>query len=151
MVQKIYMPKKERIWGHFVRFGMVLWHLESRPQVRLTINGGQFVPLEMILWHSKAISAAVDQALKPILNTSRQVKNALHLGFILKCNWELNWGQNCKPFEFFAKFNYNLKIILRFRSDKPVLGGNDPKIKCSKSINAIKAPKFTQVPPIAAT
>ena len=46
---------------------MVLWHLESRPQVRLTINGGQFVPFEMILWHSKVNSAAVDQALKPVL------------------------------------------------------------------------------------
>ena len=46
---------------------MVLWHLESRPQVRLIISGGQFVPLEMILWHSKAISEAVDQALKPVM------------------------------------------------------------------------------------
>ena len=71
------MPKKERIWGHFVKFGMVLWHLEFRPHVRLIINGGQFVPLEMILWHSKAISAAVDQALKPVLLDKLKMLNIL--------------------------------------------------------------------------
>ena len=43
---------------------MVLWHLESRPQVRLTINWGQFVAIEMILWHPNAISAAVDLPLE---------------------------------------------------------------------------------------
>ena len=51
--------------------------------------------------------------------------------FILECYWELNWGQNWKSFEFFAIVNYKLKIILGFRSDKPVLGGYDPKIRCS--------------------
>ena len=54
---------------------MVLWHLEFKPHVRLIKNGGQFVPLEMILWHSKAISAAVDQALKPILLKQKEWEN----------------------------------------------------------------------------
>ena len=57
---------------------MVLWHLEFRPHVRLIISGGQFVQLEMILWHSKAISAAVNQALKT--STPRQNENASLLG-----------------------------------------------------------------------
>ena len=59
--------KERKIWGYYVRSEMVLWHLEFRPQVRLTIYGGQFVPLEMVLWHSKDISAAVELALKPVL------------------------------------------------------------------------------------
>ena len=50
-------------------------------------------------------------------------------GFILKCYRELNWGENWKPFELFALFNQILKIILDFRSDKPVLGRYDPKIR----------------------
>ena len=52
-------------------------------------------------------------------------------GFILKCYRELNWGENWKPFELFALFNQILKIILDFRSDKPVLGRYDPKIRCN--------------------
>ena len=80
MVQKIHIPKKERFGGYYVRFGMVLWHLEFRPQVRLIKNGGQFVPLEMVLWHLKDISAAVELALKPVLLDIRQEENALHFG-----------------------------------------------------------------------
>ena len=49
MVQQIHMPKKERIWGPNVKSEMVLSHLEFNPQVKLTINWGQFVALEMIL------------------------------------------------------------------------------------------------------
>ena len=64
MVQQIDMPKKERNWGHNVKSEMVLWHLESRPQVKLTISKGQFVAIEMILWHPNAISAAADLPLE---------------------------------------------------------------------------------------
>ena len=52
-------------------------------------------------------------------------------GFILKCYRELNWGENWKPFELFALFNQILKRILDFRSDKPILDGYDPKIRCN--------------------
>ena len=51
--------------------------------------------------------------------------------FILKCYWELNWGENWKSFEFYAIFNHNLKGIVGFRSDIPILGGYDPRIRCS--------------------
>ena len=81
------MPKKERIWGHNVNSEMVLWHLESRPQVRLTINWGQFVTIEMILWHPNIIFAVVDQAPKQV-HTAVQVVNALHLG-ALRIFWWL--------------------------------------------------------------
>ena len=45
MVQQIDMPKKERNWGHNVKSEMVLWYVESRPQVKLTISWGQFVAI----------------------------------------------------------------------------------------------------------
>ena len=64
--------KKDLGGKYYVKSGMVLWHLEFRPQVRLIRNGGQFVPLEMVLWHLKDISAAVELALKPVLLDIRQ-------------------------------------------------------------------------------
>ena len=58
------LPGVNIIWGHCVRSEMVPWHLKSRPQVKLTINRGQFVASEMTLWHSKVISASVNLVLK---------------------------------------------------------------------------------------
>ena len=77
---------------------MVLWHLESRPQVRLTINGGQFVPFEMILWHPKAVSAAVDQALKPVLLDKMKMLNILVFCAFFDDWWQMgNLGAFIRP------------------------------------------------------
>ena len=76
---------------------MILWHLESRSQVKLTINGGQFVALEMILWHPKAW----------------QVEYALHFGvqhvfLMIDGKWVV-WGS--KRFEYIQKDSNYLALL----------------------------------------
>ena len=88
MVQKIWMPKKEIIGGQYVRSEMVLWHLESRPQVKSTINGGQCVPFAMILWHSNTISAPADQPLEPV-----QLHKLKMLYILVFCTFFYDWRQ----------------------------------------------------------
>ena len=74
---------------------MVLWHLKSRPQVKLTINRGQFVTSEMILWHSKVISASVDPVMKLV-----QLDKFKKLYILVFCAFFEDWCQMGYPSAF---------------------------------------------------